>query len=153
MSGYRYAVGKINAHGIFENLFKNQRHFKDEAYARRVLENNQEFINDELVVQKVHALSPEMALREEIESLKAQLEATKKELGEARAETELALTLLRVTEKELELEREVVDFYANENHWDDRILLELSDEENGFLNDYCGGKRARARVRERKWKS
>lgn len=43
--------------------------------------------------------------------------------------------------------KEALRFYADENSWDDRIIL-MSDESETNIHDYCGGKRARNILKE-----
>lgn len=50
---------------------------------------------------------------------------------------------------ELEKERSVVDFYAEENSWDDCVFLKTEDTDSLNSGSYVGGKLARQRQRER----
>lgn len=94
----------------------------------------------------------------EIESLKARNKELEERAGELYGEKLDLKAQLEATKKELELEREVVDFYADRNNWrysgKDRFnnTFNYQDAElviTGKQRDNIGGKRARARVRER----
>lgn len=85
----------------------------------------------------------------EIKRLKAENEKLKKDiielvdLGTDQVVTEKIVRL----EAQLAKAEEVIKFYANPIHWDDRILIRLSDEEPTKTGDYTGGKRAREYLR------
>ena len=57
-----------------------------------------------------------------------------------RSDSQLELEQLRLFKKEA---TNVIEFYADEKHWDDRIISDL-DYSKTQLHDACGGKRARA---------
>jgi hypothetical protein len=89
-------------------------------------------------------------LKSELAQVKDLLEITK-EQSRIRAENLSPLKMeISKLKAELKQERDVVDFYANEKHWDDHYLLRLTDRETTNYHASCGGKRARIRQSERK---
>lgn len=73
-----------------------------------------------------------------------------KELRDINHKLEKENAELKAKLAHVERELKVTEFYADQSHWDDRIIILTTDEESTKQHDHCGGKRARQRIKERK---